>query len=67
MLARKETQSLSEDILSTLYAADTNNENLVHPIQDIVHETGWYDSLAAAVLTGLENALKAEPLQISWP
>ena len=54
------TQSLAEDILSTLYAADTNDENLLHHIQDIVRETGWYDSLAAAVLTGLENTLKTE-------
>src|SRR5580698_3531969 len=29
-------------------------------LQDVVHETGWYEDLAAAVLTGLENALKAE-------
>jgi hypothetical protein len=34
------TQSLAEDILSTLYAADTNDENLVHHIQEIVRETG---------------------------
>jgi len=54
------TQSLAEDILSILYAADANDDNLVHRIQDIVRETGWYDSLAAAVLTGLENALKTE-------
>jgi hypothetical protein len=54
------TQLLAENILSTLYAANKNDENLVRRIQDIVRETGWYESLAAAALTGLENALKAE-------
>jgi len=53
------TQFLAEDILSTLYAADTNDEHLVQHLQEVVHETGWYESLAAAVLNGLENALKA--------
>jgi hypothetical protein len=53
------TESLAADILSTLYAADTNDEHLIQRIQDTVHETGWYESLAAAVLSGLENALKA--------
>jgi hypothetical protein len=54
------TKSLAADILSTLYAADTNDEHLTQRLQDVVHETGWYEDLAAAVLTGLENALKAE-------
>jgi hypothetical protein len=54
------TESLAKDILSTLYAADTNDEHLIQRLQDVVHETGWYEGLAAAVLTGLENALKAE-------
>ena len=55
------TQSLAQDIFSTLYSAQINDENLEHCIQDIVHVTGWYESLAVAVLTTLENALtKAE-------
>jgi hypothetical protein len=54
------TESLAADILSTLYAADANDEHLIQRLQDVVHETGWYEGLAAAVLTGLENALKAE-------
>jgi hypothetical protein len=53
------TQFLAEDILSTLYATDTNDEHLVQRLQEVVRETGWYESLAAAVLNGLENALKA--------
>jgi hypothetical protein len=53
------TESQAADILSTLYAADTNDEHLVQCLQDIVHETGWYENLAAAVLNSLENALKA--------
>jgi len=52
------TESLAADILSTLYA--TTNEHVTQRLQDVVHETGWYEDLAAAVLTGLENALKAE-------
>jgi hypothetical protein len=52
------TQSLADDILSTLYAADTNDEALVQRLQEVVHETGWYESLVAAVLNGLEYALK---------
>lgn len=53
------TQSLAEDVLSTLYAADINDEHLRRRLQDVVHETGWYENLAASVLNGLENALKA--------
>lgn len=53
------TESLAAEILSTLYAADANDEHLIQRLQDVVHETGWYEDLAAAVLTGLENALKA--------
>jgi hypothetical protein len=54
------TESLAADILSTLYATDTNDGHLIQRLQDVVHETGWYEGLAAAVLTGLENALTAE-------
>ena len=54
------TKSLAADILSTFYAADANDEHLIQRVQDVVHETGWYEELAAAVLTGLENALKAK-------
>jgi len=54
------TQSLAQEILSTLYTAQTNDENLENRIKDIVSVTGWYESLAIAVLTGMENALKAE-------
>jgi hypothetical protein len=53
------TQSLAEDVLRTLYAADINDEHLRQRLQDIVRETGWYESLAASVFNGLENALKA--------
>jgi hypothetical protein len=53
------TQSLAGDVLSTLYAADINDEHLRQRLQDVVRETGWYESLAASVLNGLENALKA--------
>ncbi|KAI9457774.1 hypothetical protein BJY52DRAFT_1271207 [Lactarius psammicola] len=53
------TQAQAEEILSTLYAADTNDEHLYQRLQDVVHETGWYENLAASVLNGLENALKA--------
>ncbi|SRR6266702_182190 len=53
------TQSQAADILSILYAADTNDEHLFQHVQDVVRETGWYESLAASVLNGLENALKA--------
>jgi hypothetical protein len=55
----KTTQALASDILSTLYAANKNDEHLAQSLQDIVHETGWYESLAVTVLNGLENALKA--------
>ncbi|KAH9042995.1 hypothetical protein EDB84DRAFT_1248643, partial [Lactarius hengduanensis] len=53
------TQSQAADILSILYDADTNDEHLFQHLQDVVRETGWYESLAASVLNGLENALKA--------
>ena len=56
------TKSLAADILSTLYATDTNNEHLIQCLQDVVHKTGWYEGLATAVLTGLENVLTAEAL-----
>lgn len=53
------TQSLAKEVLSTLYAADINDEHLSQRLQDIVRETGWYENLAASVLNGLENALKS--------
>jgi hypothetical protein len=53
------TQSLAEDVLSILYAVDINDGHLRQRLQDVVRETGWYESLAASVLNGLENALKA--------
>ncbi|KAH9000111.1 hypothetical protein EDB92DRAFT_1983099 [Lactarius akahatsu] len=53
------TQSLAGDVLSTLYDADANDEQFFQRLQDVVHETGWYEGLAAAVLNGLENMLKA--------
>ncbi|KAH9001747.1 hypothetical protein EDB92DRAFT_2110675 [Lactarius akahatsu] len=53
------TQSQAADILSILYDADTNDELLFQHLQDVVRETGWYESIAASVLNGLENALKA--------
>jgi hypothetical protein len=53
------TQSLAEDVLSTLYAADINDKHLMKQrLQDVVRETGWYENLAVSVLNGLENALK---------
>ena len=54
------TESLAEDILSSLFTAQINDENLERRIQDIVRVTGWYETLAVAVLEGMENALKAE-------
>ncbi|KAI9440355.1 hypothetical protein H4582DRAFT_1936386 [Lactarius indigo] len=53
------TESLAGDVLSTLYDADANDEHLFQRLEDVVRETGWYEGLAAAVLNGLENALKA--------
>jgi hypothetical protein len=55
----RDTESLAADILSNIYAAD-NDKHLIQNLRDIIHETGWYEDLAAAVLTGLENALEAE-------
>jgi hypothetical protein len=52
------TQSLADDILSTLYAADANDEHLVLRLQEVVRETGWYESLVATVLNALEYAIK---------
>jgi len=54
------TESLARDILLAFYTANANDGNLVHCIQDIVRETGWYEDLGIAVFTGLQNALKAE-------
>jgi hypothetical protein len=54
------TKSLAADILSNFYAADNNNKHLIQHLQDIVHKTGWYKDLTTAVLTSLENTLKAE-------
>src|SRR5258707_4198628 len=55
---KQTTDSKAADILSTLYAADTNDE--LRRLEDIVQVTDWYADLAAAVLTGLQNAIKAE-------
>jgi hypothetical protein len=56
------TSSRAEDILSILYSADTNDERLVKRLQEVVRETGWYENLAAAVFSRLENALKTRVL-----
>jgi hypothetical protein len=37
-----------------------NDENLVQSIRHVVREIGWRNVLAAAVLTGLEHALRME-------
>jgi len=54
------TDSLAAEILSILYAADTNDKRLEQRLNDAVHVTGWYADLAAAVLEGLEKAVEAE-------
>ena len=54
------TKSLAADILSTLYAADANDEHLVQSLQDVVRVSGWYEDLARLVFDGLVNELKAE-------
>ena len=51
------TYLLAQDILSALNTADANDKNL---IQHIVCEVGWRNVLSAAVLTGLEHALRVE-------
>jgi len=53
------TQSLAEDILTSLFNAQKIDEVLEHRFQDIVSVTSWYEDLAKAVLNGIENALKA--------
>ena len=55
---KQSTDSQAADILSILYAADTNDE--LRRLEDIVHATDWYADLAAAVLTGLQNAIETE-------
>ena len=54
------TESLAEDILSSLFTAQINDKNRMIRIQDIVRVTGLYKTLAVAVLNRMENALKAE-------
>ena len=54
------TESLAAEIVSTLYAADTNDEFLVRRLQDVVRETGWYEDLAVVVLETLVKVLRTE-------
>jgi hypothetical protein len=52
------TQYLAADTLSILYAANANDEKLYQRLQDVVRETGWYESLAETVVRQLEKALE---------
>ncbi|KAI9440354.1 hypothetical protein H4582DRAFT_1936382 [Lactarius indigo] len=52
------TESRAEGVLTALFNAKANDEHLFQCLQEEVHETGWYEGLAKAVLNGLTSALE---------
>ena len=49
---------LAAQIIAKLLAATKNDAVLKADLQSTISTYGWYDGLAAAVLAGLENAIK---------
>jgi hypothetical protein len=49
---------LADEIVAKLFAAQKNDAILQADLQSIIHAYGWYDGLAAAILAGLEKAIK---------
>lgn len=59
MPGSRNTQALAAYILALLSTAEYNDKHLEESLQDIVHESGWYENLAAAVLNSLESIVRA--------
>jgi hypothetical protein len=53
------TQEVAIDILNALYNAEKPGKLLERHIETIVGERGWTESLAGALLSQLENALRS--------
>jgi hypothetical protein len=49
---------LADQIVAKLLAADRNDAILKADLQSTIHTYGWYDGLAAAVLSALEKAIR---------
>ena len=49
---------LTDEIIAKLFAAQRNDAILQADLQSTIHAYGWYDGLAAAILAGMEEAIK---------
>ncbi len=56
---RRTTQEIAASVLDTLFTTEKNGRDLERTLNNIVSTDGWTESLAEAILSGLENALKA--------
>ncbi|KAF2235552.1 hypothetical protein EV356DRAFT_420729, partial [Viridothelium virens] len=54
----KSEAEVAHDIIIKLFAAEKNDAALRADLQSTVHACGWYDGLAAAILSALEQAIK---------
>lgn len=55
----RSNQQIATDVIDTLQKAEKNGVALRQDLEDIVSDSGWTENLAAAVLNGLENVIKA--------
>jgi len=49
---------VANDIVAKLFAAKKNDAALQADLRSTYHTYGWYDGLAAAILTGIETAIE---------
>jgi hypothetical protein len=52
------TEAHAAEILNILFSAEKSDNDFSFQLQSVVRECGWYESLATAVLAGLEAALR---------
>lgn len=56
--AGRSVQDIATEIIDTLYSAEKNGRDLVKTLDNIVGEYGWVENIGAAILNGLESALR---------
>ncbi|KAI9713214.1 MAG: hypothetical protein M1820_001200 [Bogoriella megaspora] len=54
----KTKPEVAKDITAKLFSAEKNDAALQADLQSAIHAYGWYDGLAVAILTALEQAFK---------
>jgi hypothetical protein len=52
------TEARAAEFVSILYSAQRNDGHLAKRLQDIVHETGWYDEFVEAIVARLVDVVR---------